>query len=74
MQFLRHIERTRLLLHVIDVSGGEGRNPVKDFKTINEELKNYSEKLSKRKQIIVANKIDSMQDENLYKKFRRTCK
>ena len=67
LQFLRHIERTRLLLHVIDVSGGEGRNPVKDFKTINEELKNYSEKLSKRKQIIVANKIDSMQDENLYK-------
>ena len=65
LQFLRHIERTRLLLHVIDVSGIEGRNPVDDFKTINEELKSYSEKLSKRKQIIVANKIDSMQDENL---------
>ena len=63
LQFLRHIERTRLLLHVIDVSGSEGRNPVEDFKIINNELKKYSEKLSKRKQIIVANKIDSMQDE-----------
>lgn len=66
LQFLRHIERTRLLLHVIDVSGIEGRVPVEDFKVINDELKSYSEKLSKRKQIIVANKIDSMQDESLY--------
>ena len=66
LQFLRHIERTRLLLHVIDVSGIEGRIPVQDFKTINEELKSYSEKLSNRKQIIVANKTDSMQDETLY--------
>ena len=49
LQFLRHIERTRLLLHVIDVSGIEGRNPVDDFKTINEELKSYSEKLSNKK-------------------------
>ena len=69
LQFLRHIERTRLLLHVIDVSGSEGRNPLEDFKIINSELKKYSEKLSKRKQIIVANKIDSMQDENLYKEL-----
>ena len=74
LQFLRHIERTRLLLHVIDVSGLEGRNPVQDFKTINEELKKYSEKLSKRKQIIVANKIDSMQDENLYKELESLAK
>lgn len=74
LQFLRHIERTRLLLHVIDVSGGEGRNPVKDFETINEELKKYSEKLSKRKQIIVANKLDSMQDENLYKELESFAK
>ena len=60
IQFLRHIERTRLLLHVIDVSGGEGRNPADDFQIINEELKKYSEKLSTRKQIIVANKIDAV--------------
>ena len=74
LQFLRHIERTRLLLHVIDVSGAEGRNPVEDFKVINDELKTYSEKLSKRKQIIVANKIDSMQDESLYNDLEALAK
>ena len=61
-QFLRHVERTRLLLHVLDIAGTEGRDPVEDFNKINEELKKYSEKLATRKQIIVANKIDSMQD------------
>ena len=74
LQFLRHIERTRLLLHVIDVSGSEGRNPVQDFNTINEELKKYSEKLSQRKQIIVANKVDILQDESLYKELEKTAK
>lgn len=74
LQFLRHIERTRLLLHVIDVSGIEGRNPVEDFNTINEELKKYSERLANRKQIIVANKIDSMQNENLYKELEKMAK
>ena len=74
LKFLRHIERTRLLLHVIDVSGSEGRNPVDDFYTINNELKQYSEKLSKRKQIIVANKIDAMQDENLFKELQEVAK
>ena len=67
IQFLRHVERTRLLLHVIDVSGIEGRDPVQDYYTINGELKKYSEKLSTRKQIIVANKIDIMQDNSGYK-------
>ena len=74
IQFLRHIERTRLLLHFIDVSGSEGRKPVEDFYTINEELKKYSEKLSTRKQIIVANKIDSAQDETLYKSLEEVAK
>lgn len=74
LQFLRHIERTRLLLHVIDVSGSEGRNPVQDFNTISEELKKYSEKLSERTQIIVANKVDILQDENLYKELEKTAK
>ena len=74
LQFLRHIERTRLLLHVIDISGSENRKPVEDFKIINEELKKYSEKLSKRKQIIVANKIDSMQDETLYQELEELAK
>ena len=72
IQFLRHIERTRLLLHVIDVS--EGRNPVEDFYIINRELEKYSKKLAKRKQIIVANKIDSMQDETLYKDLEKLAK
>lgn len=71
IQFLRHIERTRLLLHVIDVSGIEGRNPVEDFYTINKELENYSEKLSNRIQIIVANKLDVMQDEKLYEELEQ---
>ena len=71
IQFLRHVERTRLLLHVIDVSGIEGRNPVKDYYTINEELKKYSEKLSKKKQIIVANKVDIMQDDTGFKELEK---
>ena len=73
-QFLRHVERTRLLLHVIDVAGTEGRNPIDDFNKINEELKKYSEKLSNRKQIIVANKIDSMQDDTNFKQLERLAK
>ena len=69
LQFLRHIERTRLLLHVIDCSGSEGRDPVEDFHIINNELKKYSEKLSQRKQIIVANKSDAIQDEEKYNRL-----
>lgn len=63
IQFLRHVERTRLLLHFIDISGQEGRNPVDDFYVIQKELKKYNEKLSKRKQIIVANKSDIINEE-----------
>lgn len=74
IQFLRHIERTRLLLHVIDASGIEGRNPVEDFYTINNELKQYSSKLSTRKQIIVANKVDIMQDDTLFKQLEELAK
>lgn len=74
IQFLRHVERTRLLLHFLDASGEEGRDPVKDFYTINEELKKYSEKLSTRKQIIVVNKIDIMQDEKILKSIEELAK
>ena len=74
IQFLRHVERTRLLLHVIDIAGTEGRDPVDDFNKINEELKKYSEKLAGRKQIIVANKADSMQNENNYKELEKLAK
>jgi GTP-binding protein len=58
LDFLRHIERTRLLLHVIDASGQEGRDPVEDFYMINDELKQYSNKLSEKEQIIVLNKME----------------
>ena len=64
--FLRHIERTKLILHIVDAAAVDGRNPVEDFHKINFELKKYSEKLSKRPQILVANKIDLPQaEENL---------
>ena len=57
-EFLKHVERTKVLIHVVDISGSEGRDPIKDFYKINEELKNYNEKLSKKPQIIFANKMD----------------
>ncbi|MCR8850110.1 GTPase ObgE [Rossellomorea sp. SC111] len=57
-QFLRHIERTRVIVHVIDMSGMEGRDPYEDYLTINEELKQYNLRLTERPQIIVANKMD----------------
>jgi len=56
--FLRHIDRCRLLIHVVDVSGSEGRDPVEDFHAINQELKDYSEDLSSRPMIVAANKAD----------------
>ncbi len=74
LKFLKHIERTRLLLHVVDVSGSEGRNPVEDFYKINEELKKYSEKLSNKTQIVVANKIDSLIDAELLSQLENVCK
>lgn len=56
--FLKHIERTRVLIHVVDVSGSEGRDPIEDFEKINEELSRYSKKLTAKPQIVAANKID----------------
>ncbi|MEG1381624.1 MAG: GTPase, partial [Ruthenibacterium sp.] len=56
--FLRHVDRCRLLLHVVDVSGCEGRDPQDDFEKINLELKNFSEALSERPQIVLGNKCD----------------
>ena len=74
IQFLRHVERTRLLLHFVDVSGSEGRDAVKDFETINEELKSYSEKLSNRTQIIVASKADLITDDTQLKALEEIAK
>ncbi len=61
--FLRHVDRCRLLVHVVDVSGSEGRDPVEDLIKINAELKEYSEELSERPQIVVANKTDLLGDD-----------
>lgn len=57
-RFLRHVERTRLILHVLDAAGSEGRDPVADFQVINEELEKYNPLLKERRQLIVANKMD----------------
>ena len=57
-EFLRHVDRCRLIIHVIDVSGSEGRDPKEDFDIINRELKNFSEELAQRPQIVAANKCD----------------
>lgn len=68
--FLRHVERCRLIVHVVDVSGIEGRDPCDDFNKINQELANFSEELAERPQIVAANKSD-MADEEQIKRFRR---
>jgi len=61
--FLRHIDRCRLLVHLVDVSGSEGRDPIEDFEAINAELKEYSPELAERPQIVVGNKCDLLGDE-----------
>ena len=68
--FLRHIDRCRLLVHVVDVSGSEGRDPVADFEAINEELRQYSPELASRRMIVAANKADIMTDPALLDKLR----
>ena len=68
--FLRHIDRCRLLIHVVDVSGSEGRDPVEDFEAINQELRQYSPELASRKMIVAANKVDIMQDPELLQRLR----
>lgn len=67
--FLRHVERCRLLLHVVDVSGSEGRDPVDDIEKINLELKKYSPELAERPQIIVANKKDLLPEDFDFTEF-----
>lgn len=69
LDFLRHIERTRLLIHVVDISGSEGRDPYEDYLAINRELENYSEKVAKIPQIIALNKCDLLQDHRAVDEF-----
>ena len=68
--FLRHIDRCRLLVHLVDVSGSEGRDPIEDFDTINAELQQYSTDLASRPQIVVANKTDLLEDREQLEAFR----
>lgn len=61
-EFLRHIERTRVMIHIVDAAGSEGRDPIADIYAINKELANYNEEIAKRPQVIAANKIDMIYD------------
>ncbi len=77
-QFLRHIERTRLIVHIVDISGSESRDPIQDFEIINRELAEYSEVLATRPQIVVLNKIDLLPEGSTavadFKKYLKTQK
>ena len=70
-QFLRHVERCRMLIHIVDVSGSEGRNPIDDFEKINEELKKFNLDLAERPMIVAGNKIDMAEPEQIeeFKKY-----
>jgi len=69
--FLRHIDRCRLIIHVVDISGSEGRDPISDFEKINEELRRYNPELAKRPQIVAANKNDIANDDELTERFKK---
>ena len=73
-QFLRHIERTKVLVHLVDVSGASGRDPVEDFETITDELKKFSPDLAAKPQIVAANKMDAVDDPVRVKTLERHVK
>ena len=68
--FLRHVERTKIIVHVVDVSGIEGRDPIEDYQRINKELKLYNERLANRPQIVAANKMDLPEAQENYQRFK----
>lgn len=70
--FLRHVERTKVLIHIVDISGIEGREPLDDFRKINSELEKFNPKLSKKPQIVAANKIDLLSDDEGLLEFKQT--
>lgn len=70
-EFLKHIERTKVLIHVVDASASEGRNPIEDFDKINKELELYNPRLAKKPQIVAANKMDMVDEDSAeYKEFK----
>lgn len=70
-EFLRHVERTKVLIHVLDAAGSEGRDPINDFHIINNELELYSPELVKKKQIVAANKTDLIDDPSKLEALRK---
>ncbi len=73
-KFLRHIERTRVLIHVVDIAGTEGRDPVEDFVTINNELVKYDDKLLNKPQIVAANKSDVLENDDNFERLSKFAK
>ena len=71
-QFLRHIERCRVIIHVIDMGGADGRDPVEDFTVINEELRQYQYRLMERPMVVVANKMDLEDAPENLERFKKT--
>ncbi|MFH0912907.1 MAG: GTPase CgtA, partial [Candidatus Omnitrophota bacterium] len=72
--FLRHVERTKILVHLIDISGFDGRDPIEDYRAINKELKDYSPEVYKKPQIIAVNKMDLETASINLKKFKKVIK
>src|SRR6185503_15835157 len=72
--FLRHIERTKVLVHLVDVSGASGRDPVEDFDTILDELQRFSPAVAAKPQIVIANKMDAVDDPERVKALERHVK
>uniref|UniRef100_UPI0035614D28 GTPase ObgE n=1 Tax=Ilyobacter sp. TaxID=3100343 RepID=UPI0035614D28 len=70
-KFLKHIERCKMIYHVVDAAGLEGRTPIEDFKKINEELQKFSPKLASKKQIVIANKMDLLWNTEQYEEFKK---
>lgn len=73
-KFLKHIERTRIIAHIIDMSAFEGRNPIEDYKIINKELENFNKKIIEKSQIIIANKMDMPNAHENLEKFKKEIK
>lgn len=74
IQFLRHVERTKLLLHLVDASEASGRDPVEDFETILRELESFSEEMSRKPMLVVATKLDAAQDEDRIKRLQAAAR
>lgn len=71
IEFLKHVERTKALLHIIDFAGIDGRDPISDFRALNLELDSYSQILAKKSQIVVANKMDLPEARENLKAFKK---